>query len=74
MSDANTSKALNVHNQSQKIDPRKNDPFPIHVNFGDKDANFDGFNRLKPDGTGAIFTKALYDPSVKVDITSDEMP
>ena len=77
MSDAHTSKQLNVkidNARSQRINPHKNDPFPIHVNFGDKEADFTGFNRDKPDGTAALFTKGLYDPSVKVDITSDVMP
>ena len=50
------------------VNVMRNDPFPIHVNFTHKDADFD---KSKP---GGIFTKKLYREEQKVNIASDVMP
>jgi len=53
---------------SPSIDVRRNDNFPIHVDFRHDQADMD---KNKP---GGIFVKKMYEPGYRVDVNNLEMP
>jgi hypothetical protein len=54
--DFNVDPPMPDRTRKRNIDVSRNEPFPIHVDLTDEDADFD---RSKP---GGIFTKHIYDP------------